>query len=58
LQLRKEGTAMKNRVTFKTIRGKHIVKVDGKETVFDDIWDAWEFIYSVHSRRAREKASV
>lgn len=40
-------------LTFKTIRGKHIVTVDGKESVFANSWDAWEFIYSVHSRRAR-----
>lgn len=40
-------------LTFKTIRGKHIVTVDGKEVVFDNFFDAWEFIYSVHSRRAR-----
>lgn len=40
-------------ITFKRIRGQNIVTVDGKEFVFDMIWDALEFIYSVHSRRAR-----
>jgi hypothetical protein len=45
------GMAM---LTFKRIRGKNIVKVDGTEVVFDNLWDAWEFIYSVHSRRGRE----
>lgn len=40
-------------ITLKRIRGKHIVTVDEKESVFDMMWDALEFIYSVHSRRAR-----
>lgn len=40
-------------ITLKRIRGKNIVTVDGKETVFDMFWDALEFIYSVHSRRAK-----
>jgi hypothetical protein len=40
-------------ITFKTIGGKHIVTVDGKEIIFDNFPDAWEFIYSVHSRRAK-----
>lgn len=40
-------------ITLKRIRGKNIVTVDGNEIVFDMMWDALEFIYSVHSRRAR-----
>ena len=40
-------------VTFKTIRGKHIVTVNGEESVFNTIRDALEFIYSVHSRRGK-----
>ena len=40
-------------ITLKTIRGKHIVTVDGIETVFDMMWDALEFIYTVHNRRAK-----
>lgn len=51
--LRKENKAMENKVTLKTINGKHIVKADGKEIAFTYMWDALEFIYSVHSRRAR-----
>lgn len=51
---------MENRVTFKTVKGQHIVTVDGKEYIFAYMWDAWEFIYAVHSRRARaqERASL
>ena len=41
-------------ITFKRIRGKNIVTVDGKEFVFDMFWDALEFIYSVHYRRAKD----
>lgn len=44
---------MENKVTLKTINGKHIVKADGKEIAFTYMWDALEFIYSVHSRRSR-----
>ena len=44
---------MQNKVTLKTIHGKHIVKADGREVIFDNLYDAFEFIYSVHSRRAR-----
>ena len=44
---------MENKVTLNTIKGKHIVKADGKEIIFDNLFDAFEFIYSVHSRRAR-----
>lgn len=44
---------MRTKITFKTIRGKHIVKVNGKESVFDNLRDAWEFIFSAHSRRAK-----
>ena len=32
-------------ITFKTVRGKHIVNVDGKTTVFDTIRKALEFIF-------------
>ena len=44
---------MRTKITLKRIRGKHIVKVDGNECAFDTMWDALEFIYSEHSRRAR-----
>lgn len=40
-------------ITLKRIRGNHVVTVDGNECAFDSMWDALEFIYSVHSRRAR-----
>lgn len=41
-------------ITLKRIEGKHIVTVDGNETAFDMFWDALEFIYSVHYRRAKD----
>lgn len=47
-------------ITFKTEKDgsefdftRHIVEVDGEQFVFAMFWDALEFIYSVHSRRAR-----
>jgi hypothetical protein len=48
--IKEGGKAM---ITLKRIRGKLIVKVDANEIVFSKIWDAVEFIYSIHSRRAR-----
>lgn len=38
-------------ITFKTIKGDHIVTVDGNEYVFSNIQGAWNFIRLVHSRK-------
>ena len=40
-------------ITFKRISGKNIVTVDGVEYTFDMMWDALEFIYIMHRRKAR-----
>ena len=40
-------------ITLKRVGGNHIVTVDGNEVVFSQMWDALDFIYSVHSRRAK-----
>ena len=44
---------MKSKITLKTIKGKHIVTVDGEQREFEMMWDALEYVYSIHSRRAR-----
>lgn len=41
-------------ITFKTIKGNHIVTVNRKEYVFSDMRPAWVFIRLVHSRRVNE----
>lgn len=40
-------------ITLKRVRGNLIVTVDGEQIEFTNMLDALEFIYSVHSRRAR-----
>lgn len=40
-------------ITLKTIKGKHIVTVDGNESIFDNSRDAWEFIYTAYVRRIK-----
>jgi hypothetical protein len=40
-------------ITLKSHKGEYTVKVDGNECVFYTMWEALEFIYSEHSRRAR-----
>lgn len=38
-------------ITFKRIRGKHIVTVDGVETECVTMWEALEKIYKAYIRR-------
>ncbi len=34
-------------ITFKTVKGQHIVTYKGEEHIFDLLHDAWEYIYLV-----------
>lgn len=40
-------------ITLKRVNGQYIVTVDGKQVIFDILWEAWEFIYTEYSRRVR-----
>lgn len=40
-------------ITLKSIKGKNIVTVDGKQIEFEMMYDALEYINSIHSRGAR-----
>ena len=37
------------KITFKTIKGKHIVSVDENDYVFETTHDVWNFIFAVRN---------